>query len=339
MSYSRSFTKRISVYYSGRVNYPASERGGSVSYSGYASEDVTVNIEVDTKPFDSSVEHCNASVGALTGAVIATEGAQVASIREKAKRIGQTVVDGFFKTVRSEISQQIMELSTRIEANLLHLRELAKRCIDKQSQMELDYNRISNRYVKIFEELNSELKNRIYELDRPVFVFKEDSDKSAYRLLGNDLVGTVTVAGAETSKLEARIGASFTKKRALDTLGKANKFLREQKETDCLLQSCKIDDDEDAEFYIPVCLVEMNETKQQFSRKMYQPGVVEDKVMAKMESVFFDHELQNTSQQDWEKIEQHFNTEIGNHYNTVDPHGERVRNYITRLFNNTIQTF
>lgn len=337
MSYSRSFTKRISVYYSGSVSYPASERGGTVSYSGYASEDVTVNIKVDTEPFDSSVGHCNASVGALTGAVIATEGAQVASIREKARRIGQTVVDGFFKTVRSEISQQIMELSTRIEANLLHLRELAKRCVDKQNQMELDYNRISNRYVKIFEELNSELKNRIYELDRPVFTFKEDSDKSAYRLLGNDLVGTVTVAGAETSKLEARIGASFTKKRALDTIRQANKFLREQKETECLLQSCKIDDDDDdAEFYIPVCLVEMNETEQQFSRKLYQPGIVDDKVMTNMVSAFIDHEWQNVSQQDWKKIEQHFNTEIGEHYNSVDSHDVRVRDYITRLFNNTI---
>ena len=83
MSYSRSFSKTIAIHYSGSVSYPASQSGGSVSYSGTAYEDVVVNINVDTDAFDSSVRHCNNSVGALTGAVVATEGAQVASIRQQ----------------------------------------------------------------------------------------------------------------------------------------------------------------------------------------------------------------------------------------------------------------
>ena len=122
MSYSRSFSKTIAIHYSGSVSYPASQSGGSVSYSGTAYEDVVVNINVDTDAFDSSVRHCNNSVGALTGAVVATEGAQVASIRQNAIKIGQTIVDGFFSTVRSEISQQITELKNRISLSLLSKR-------------------------------------------------------------------------------------------------------------------------------------------------------------------------------------------------------------------------
>ena len=44
MSYSRSFSKTIAIHYSGSVSYPASQSGGSVSYSGTAYEDVVVNI-------------------------------------------------------------------------------------------------------------------------------------------------------------------------------------------------------------------------------------------------------------------------------------------------------
>ena len=178
MSYSRSFSKTIAIHYSGSVSYPASQSGGSVSYSGTAYEDVVVNINVDTDAFDSSVRHCNNSVGALTGAVVATEGAQVASIRQNAIKIGQTIVDGFFSTVRSEISQQITELKNRIDADLIHLNELAKRCVDKQRQMESDYNRISGRYLKIFSDLDNELDNRIHEIDRPVFEFRQRTGRS-----------------------------------------------------------------------------------------------------------------------------------------------------------------
>ena len=166
MSYRRSFHKTIVVHYSGSVSYsyPASQNGGSgtAHYSGTAYEDVQVNIDVETTPFDNSVAHCNNSVNVLTGAVVATEAAQVASIDSNAKKIGSTIVEGFFKTIRSEISQQISELSSRLDATLMHLHKMAKRCVEKQKQMESDYNGVSNRYMKIFDDLNNELANRIY---------------------------------------------------------------------------------------------------------------------------------------------------------------------------------
>lgn len=95
MSYTRSFTKTIAVHYSGSVSYPASQSGGTTSYSGTAYETVTVNVNVDTDPFDASVAQCNTGVGMLTGSVVATEAAQVASIGEAAQKVGSTIVKGF----------------------------------------------------------------------------------------------------------------------------------------------------------------------------------------------------------------------------------------------------
>ena len=84
MSYSRTYRETITVPYSGslNLNFPPSENGGSetVYYSGTVDEDVYVNIDVDTNPFDNSVAHCNSSVNLLTGAVVATEAAHTTHV-------------------------------------------------------------------------------------------------------------------------------------------------------------------------------------------------------------------------------------------------------------------
>ena len=114
MSYTRTYRKTIRIPYSGSVSYSygPSQSGGSGTayYSGTAVEEVEVDIEVDTVPFDHSVATCNNHVDALTGSVVATQAAQVKSIKEKAKKVGDTVVNGFFEVIRFEISNQIVEL-------------------------------------------------------------------------------------------------------------------------------------------------------------------------------------------------------------------------------------
>lgn len=338
MSYSRSFRKQIAVHYSGRVSYPASQNGGTVSYSGTEYEEVVVNITVDTDDFDSSVHQCNSSVNLLTGAVVATEGAQVVSIKNNALRVGQTIIDGFFKTVRSEISQQIMELTNKINATLLQLNEMVKRCIDKQHQMETDYNRISKRYMKIFDELNSELENRIYELDKPAFVFRKTCDDSSYRAIGTDLVGTVAVAGSENRQLEARISASIAKKRALDTIQKANLFLEKQKQTDHILHDCIMHDNWESVYYIPVCYVEKSNSANQIDREMYQSNVFGHMDDNELMESFRGETWSPMPPQEAEQIKFHFNNELSTRYTSSNEHEERVSACISRLFNiNTIQ--
>ncbi len=275
MSYRRSYSERIAVHYSGSktVSYPASQNGGSttVYYSGTEYETVNVNIDVDTNPFDRSVASCNSSVNLLTGAVVATEAAQLVSIDKNAKKVAGTIVKGFFDYIRSDISQQVMELSQRIDAQLLHLRELAKNCVGKQKQMETDYNRISSRYLKIFDDLNNELENRIFQLDKPAFVFKNNIDTHSNRTSDNDLVSTVAVAGREGGELQAKISASVTKKRALNAINQARLFLWKQKKLQSTVNRSMLNENYSATRFLPVCFIETNGDKSQINKNVYHP--------------------------------------------------------------------
>jgi len=332
MSYRRSFNKTIAVHYSGTVNYPASQNGGSTSYSGTAYEDVTVNIDVDTIPFDAGVESCNSSINLLTGAVVATEAAQIASIDLNAKKVGSTIVEGFFKTIRSEISQQIMELSQRIDANLMHLRELAKSCTSKQKQMEVDYNRISSRYLKIFDDLNNELSNRIYELNKPAFVFKKESDNQAIRTTGNDLVSTVTVFGKEGSKLQAIISASVAKKRAFDTINQANMFLLKQKNLENTVNQCMLNENIDAQIFAPICFIETQNEKNQINKNVFLPDFLSQTNSNELIDSFKNLNWTTEVKEKNDNIRQYFNAEVNDAYTSNIQHENRVKEMITRIF-------
>jgi hypothetical protein len=331
MSYTKSYHQRIAVHYSGSVSYPRSENGGRVSYSGTEYEDVYVNIDVDTNPFDRSIDNCNNNVNMLTGAVVATEAAQIASIDHNAKKVAKTVVDGFFKNIRFEISAQVTELSQKIDAHLMHLRELSKQLQGKKTQMELDYNRTANRYGKIFEDLNNELSNRIFELERPAFTFKQLADNHSQRTTDNDLVSAVTVTGAEGGSLQARISASITKKRALDAINQANVFLTKQKRLQQTINQSMLNDNTETTKFSPVCFLETRNENNQIGKFIYQQdyltalptnNVIDDLQTKQWVAIPKDNR---------EKISRYFNTELSNAYPAADTHTNRVRDMIIKL--------
>lgn len=236
MSYTRHFSRSITVHYSGSVSYPASQSGGTRSYSGSVTETVHFNVTVDTDPFDHSVDTLEHGVDLLTGSVVATEAAQVKSIADNSRKVGQTIISGFFKTVRSDISQQITELSTRIDALLLQLKSFADRCHDKQRQMKEDYNRLSSRYIKIFDDLNHELENRIYAIDQPVFAFQRLADSVGSTPV--QAIGTATVTATEQAHLHSILSVSRLKHLAAETIDDGRHFLNIQYDTDNLLTQC-----------------------------------------------------------------------------------------------------
>jgi hypothetical protein len=323
------------VYYSGSVSYsyPASQNGGTgrVSYSGTAYEDVQVNIDVETTPFDNSVAHCNSSVNVLTGAVVATEAAQIASIDSNAKKIGGTIVEGFFKTIRSEISQQISELSSRLDATLIHLNAMAKRCVEKQRQMAKDYNGISNRYIKIFTDLNNELSNRIYELDKPTFVFKKQNDSLNARTSDNDLVSTVAIFGAEGGDLQAYISASVVKKRALDTIGKANVFLLKQKRLNRIINQSMLKESLAAIHYSPVCFMETRDEGGQIHDSVYQSGFLSKTQATRLTAVFKEREWGVCPNEVRSPVGRYLQIEVNKCYSGSDAHSIRVKENIARM--------
>ena len=198
MSYSKSYSG--SVPYSGTVHYSASygpsEHGGTVSgsvgYSGFVP--VTVNLYVDTNPFDNSVNNCSKSVRNLNGAVIAMNSAQVASITRSANDVSGHIITGFFNMIGSELSQNMAALFAKFKS-VFELLVTKSSTLEKQQLiMQDDYLRVSERYNQIFRNLDEELEKRIVALDKNVFeiskkvqgeqLHSETSKKVAQFLIG-----------------------------------------------------------------------------------------------------------------------------------------------------------
>jgi hypothetical protein len=274
MSYTRHYSDTIyeTVHISGSVSYPASQNGGStsVTLSKTISIPVNVSIDVNTIPFDSSVRHCGSNVNLLTDAVVAVESATILSKRKNSKKVADTIIGGFFSYVKSEISQQISEISQNLDAQLMHISELTKACLSKKKQMEGDYNRITGRYIKTFTDLNNELANRIHQLDKPVFHFRKDSDQQKARAFSNDLTTTVSVFGKESCSLQSKVCVSIAKKRAADTLGKAKLFLWQQKQLASTIQHSMLNESKADNIFITVCFVEFSNEKQ-VDKNVYCP--------------------------------------------------------------------
>lgn len=332
MSYTRQVRKTIAVNYSGSVSYGPSQNGGTAHYSGTVYEDVVVNVNVDTDPFDDASSHCRTTVDGLTASVTATEAAQVASIKNNSRRVGKTLIDGFFKTVRSEISQQINELKNIVDATLLKLQSDARRCNDMQRQMEVDYNRKCDQYLRIFNELDNELRNRIQNLDQPTFTFRNDVDSLNSRLTDSDMVPTVSVAGGENARLGAQLSATLSKQRAYETLGKARQFLMVHKQTNDTINSSIVDSDSQGPLFLPVCYVEASTQDGTQLRNIYTPNTL-NAMGSQIGENLRNKQWAAPSAEDKELIRRYFNEEILSGI-SGDKHGERVREQIIHLFNN-----
>jgi hypothetical protein len=335
MSYSRSYSETVSTTVS--VDYPSSEHGGSTSVS--VDIPVEVNIYVDTDPFDRSVDHCGNNVNLLTAAVVATESAEVASKELNSRKVATTIIGGFFSLIRSDISQQVAELSQSVDAYLMHLKELAQSCLAKKKQMEGDYTRIMGRYMKIFGDLNNELSNRIYELDKPAFAFKNETDHQKIRTSDNDMVNTVAIFGVESSDLQSKISSSIAKKRALDTLNKAKLFLWQQKNLNATIQQSMLNESVTNTMYSPICYLEVNNDSKQVDKTVFSSdylGLIKDR--NKKNELVEDfssgsYKWQKLSQDDQKKIRLYLDNEIHSKMSKNDSHSVRVREMIQKIAN------
>jgi hypothetical protein len=146
-----------------------------VDYDGTITVDIVV--DVNTTPFDKSVSGVNGTVDVLTGAVVAMNAAQCAAITQTAEDVSQSLIDGFFGTIKTEISQQLQALDSAIKAGFGLIAEQGKAVSRQREVMEGDYNRISSRYVTLFGDLDAECRKRIVALDKSAFTLSEKVQK------------------------------------------------------------------------------------------------------------------------------------------------------------------
>lgn len=312
MSYRRSYTGY--VHYSGTVSYPASQNGGSVSYSG--TEPVYITIDVDTDVFDASVGHCNDAVNALTGAVVATEAAQVESKRRASKQIASSIVKGFFEYVGADLSQKIKELASKCESLFFALMGHKENCLSKSKQMQDDYNRISKRYSKIFEDLDKETVSRIEVLDRPTFQFAETAQNLIDRNSNTELLGISTISANESIKLETVLSCSHVKQQASILLAKANNYLQGTYRLANSVRDMLDESQVEEEILLPVMFVESvinsenKETKIIGTDEEFTPSG--ESIDSQLRSKFMskDVEWDNMKSEDYEKVISYLNADV-----------------------------
>lgn len=336
MSYTQHMpTQYIRVHYSRTVHYGASESGGSITVEGTIEEPVDVVVHVDTDRFDHEISECNGSVQLLTGSVVATEAAQVESVRRNSRRVGDTIIAGFFKTVRSDITQQIAALQSNIDSLLIHLRELSARCLSKKEQMHTDYQRISSRYLKIFDDLDQEMENRIHAIDAPVFDFTRKADSVGSSTMSDSLVAASTVGNAENARLHARISAAMAKRSASEAIRKSEKFLDIQHSTDRLLANCLRDGGEQEILYAPYCMVETTVAPGQFTQELHSSPLLD-----KIDPQVLGYNINEcpwqvlVSPDDAQAIAGYFNSQVAEaSASAASEHDSRVAAMTARLFN------
>lgn len=173
MGYTRSFNKSIHVSGSVTASYPASEHGGSHSVYYEQTVPVTINIHVDTDPFDERIHGACSSVNLLTGAVATMNTVQCKSIFDNSKRISERLVDGFYQLIHSDLSvkksEAYQDIQTKFGLLMAHSNDLQ----GKYERMNDDMARLQNHYAEIFHGIDQDLQKRIKELDRSAFVFAD----------------------------------------------------------------------------------------------------------------------------------------------------------------------
>lgn len=335
MSYTRRFSKTITVHYSGSVSYPPSQHGGTVSYSGTERETVHFDVHVDTDPFDHQVGEMKDRVDLLTGSVVATEAAHVKSISDTSKKIGDTIIAGFFKTVKSDISQQIAQLKITSETLLMQMNKLAQRCRDKKRQMSVDYQRIADRYTKIFTDLNKELENRIYSIDEPVFHASRMIDGVESLDGKEDTVATVSVSSGENAHVHSMLAANLAKKQAIGAIEKGKRFLNVQYATDAVIEKCLMPEGKGAMLSTPFCLMEATRSGGATDREIHASPLlkhVDNNVLGNgMDAKGWEASIPEDSAK---AISDYFNQEVAaDRANARTDHDQRVADLTSRLFN------
>ena len=221
MSYTKTYQKDI--HYSGEISYPASESGGTKSYSGYVP--VSIYLTVDTDPFDSSVSNVNSSVKKLTASVVAANSAQVLSIEKNASQIADHISNGFFSMIGSELSQEMARLYSQVNSSIGLLADRTKALVDLHKRMDSDYQRISKRYEEIFSTLDEELRKRIYALDKRAFEIAEGIQRKQITARETKDVSFVVTGMNDQNALKEKLALAAVHSKVNTTIGEITKTL------------------------------------------------------------------------------------------------------------------
>ncbi len=208
---------------------------GSVSYH----DKVTVTHKIDGKPFEKSVSNCRDTVTSLRGGIdaltskvvdlnkevagltkdvcklTAANTAAAVSIAGAKETAANTIADslssGFSHYIGYLIRERLTELEAQLPNTVSTFKALSVNLARRREVLGRDYDRISERYAKLFQKLNEELKRRLLELDRPAFENCAQMQASIFTNPFGYMLGESVCAGAEQLQVADAVRVSRLK--------------------------------------------------------------------------------------------------------------------------------
>lgn len=183
-----------------------------------------IPCSVDTAPMAAELQSVSNHVKGTTAAVVTMQTAVIAAENKGANKVCSNVNRGFFTLMRSQISQKIANKQSRVEALIMQLGQQKRQLSSIKTNMEREYGRIAERYLRIFTSVNKELESRIRQIDQPVFeLVNKHMMTSSNRM--NALSGWVTTSQAEGITQSQQILVSKMKHNAQVALEQSTEFL------------------------------------------------------------------------------------------------------------------
>ncbi|MDR2292079.1 MAG: hypothetical protein LBE11_01215 [Prevotellaceae bacterium] len=293
----------------------------------------TFNYTVDTNPMAAEISSVSQYVAGTTTAVVAMQTAVVMAEAKAADHVCTNVNKGFFTLIRSQISQKMAKLQSEVDSHLMQLNQQKKQLLAIKGRMERDYNIISSRYLKLFNGLNQNLKQRIFDLDKPTIDFavreiEKVSNRTKY------LTATVPVTQLESLAISQKIIASNVKFRGMKVIGSMTNFLSDMNEQKRLTEKILLSGSKvkNATLAIPVIISEMNFDK--FDNRNIDVTVSKVQLSPTTQLAMKNIVNQNVDNLQWQKtadIAKEVKSEFGKILSASNS-SQRVKNMMNKLF-------
>lgn len=216
----------------------------------------TLNYQIDTQPLATEMDNVSKSVNNTKEAVLSMQEAVVAAEERTSDLVCDNINRGFYSLIRSQISQKLAKHKSDVDAKTMLLSHQKRAMINIRNQMERDYAMISKRYTKLFNGLNSNLKTRVFELDKPLIDFAyhevgKISNRTKY------LTATIPITQLESISESQKIISSNIKKQVANAIYSIKDYIREMNSQDKMISQKLVDDKNiPGNNYMPVAILE-----------------------------------------------------------------------------------
>ena len=305
-------------------------------------KDIDVNVRVNTKPFDNSVDRCGDHIGTLTGSIIGFKTANVASKIENEKQIVSRVISGFSSLIEQNLTLQNVGIEAEMHALAGELMQQCKELDYKHEVMNKDFNRIKARYTDLFDTITKELNNRLKQLIKPCLDFVSEVRQEQNRRIETSLLSVATTTGKESDSARIAIQTSKMKGNAEKLISTARDYIVGNKSLNIAKNAYFLEGDgSDSVCYTPVILCYSGDDSSQSKKQLFANPIIDGNADIKKMLLEASNNLQvkDMGVDDKKRIEDYYNQMLSE-ISDGSARGQRIVALMKSFFDkNLVKTF